>query len=62
MQTLADIMEKEIPETAATMRLTGLEMADAIHEVSLLRYSSVLDILCSVPHYMLPYWTTIVSV
>lgn len=37
MQQLADTLEKEIPDTAATMRLTGLEMSDAIQEVSLLR-------------------------
>lgn len=36
MQQLADTLEKEIPDTAATMRLTGLEMSDAIQEVSLL--------------------------
>ncbi len=37
MQQLADTIEKEIPDTATTMRLTGLEMSDAIQEVSLLR-------------------------
>ena len=37
MQLLAEALEREIPDTAAAMRLTGLEMADAIQEVSLLR-------------------------
>jgi len=30
-------LEREIPDTAATLRLTGMEMSDAIQEVSLLR-------------------------
>ena len=33
-------LETEIPETAATMRLSGLELADAIQEATLLRYLS----------------------
>ena len=36
MQRVASALEKEIPDTASTMRLTGLELADAIQEVSLL--------------------------
>lgn len=36
VQTLAEALEREIPDTAATMRLTGLEMSDAIQEISLL--------------------------
>lgn len=30
-------LEAEIPETAAVMRLSGLELSDAIQEVTLLR-------------------------
>ncbi len=30
-------LEAEIPETAAVMRLSGLELADAIQEATLLR-------------------------
>ena len=37
LQLLARALEQEIPDTAASMRLTGLELADAIQEVSLLR-------------------------
>ena len=29
-------LDRELPDTAAAMRLSGLEMADAIEEVSLL--------------------------
>ena len=36
MELLLHTVEREIPDTAATVRLSGLEMADAIQEVSLL--------------------------
>ena len=38
MQRLTRALEREIPDTAATMRLTGMELSDAISEVSALRY------------------------
>ena len=37
-QTLLTL-EQEIPETAATLRLGGLELSDCIEEMSGLRYS-----------------------
>lgn len=36
MEVLLRVLEAEIPDTAATLRLSGLELADAIEEVSLL--------------------------
>ena len=36
MELLLHTVEREVPDTAATVRLSGLEMADAIQEVSLL--------------------------
>lgn len=36
MRSLAETLEREIPDTASSMRLTGLELSDAIQEVSLL--------------------------
>ena len=33
-------LDRELPDTAAAMRLSGLEMADAIEEVSLLGCAS----------------------
>lgn len=36
MRQLTLALEREIPDTAATLRLTGLEMSDAIQEVSML--------------------------
>lgn len=35
-ESLAATLELEVPDTAATMRLSGLELADAIEEVSAL--------------------------
>ena len=32
-------VERELPETAAALRLSSLELSDAIEEVSLLRYA-----------------------
>ena len=31
-------LEREVPDTAAAVRLSSLELSDAIEEVSLLRY------------------------
>ena len=36
VEALALSLEREVPDTAATMRLSGLELADAIGEVTLL--------------------------
>ncbi len=36
MELLLHTVEREVPDTAATVRLSGLEVADAIQEVSLL--------------------------
>lgn len=36
MEALALSLQREVPDTAATMRLSGLELADAIGEVTLL--------------------------
>jgi len=36
VEALALSMQREVPDTAATMRLSGLELADAIGEVTLL--------------------------
>jgi hypothetical protein len=41
MQTVLRTVERELPDTAAAVRLSGLELSDAIEEVSLLRYSIV---------------------
>ena len=38
MQTVLRTVERELPDTAAAVRLSGLELSDAIEEVSLLRY------------------------
>ena len=37
LQRVLQTLEKEIPDTAATMRLSGMEMTDCIEELSLLR-------------------------
>ena len=36
VEALAVSLQREVPDTAATMRLSGLELADAIGEVTLL--------------------------
>ena len=36
VEALALSLQREVPDTAATMRLSGLELADAIGEVTLL--------------------------
>jgi hypothetical protein len=40
-EKLADTLEQEVPDTAAALRLTGMELNDCIEEVALLRYSRV---------------------
>jgi len=40
LRQLLRTMDQEIPDTAAAVRLSSLEMADAIEEVSLLRCST----------------------
>lgn len=35
LRLLAATVTEEVPDTAATLRLSGLELADAIEEVSL---------------------------
>ena len=37
MQSVLRTVERELPDTAAAVRLSGLELSDAIEEVSLLR-------------------------
>ena len=37
MQSVLRIVDQELPDTAAAVRLSGLELSDAIEEVSLLR-------------------------
>ena len=37
MQSVLRSVERELPDTAAAVRLSGLELSDAIEEVSLLR-------------------------
>lgn len=37
MEVMLHTVEREIPETAAAMRLSSMEMSDAIEEVTLLR-------------------------
>lgn len=38
LRRLIRTAEQELPDTAAAVRLSGLELSDAIEEVSLLRY------------------------
>lgn len=40
MQSVLRMVERELPDTAAAVRLSGLELSDAIEEVSLLRRAS----------------------
>ena len=40
MQNVLRSMEQELPDTAAAMRLSSLELSDAIEEVSMLRCAS----------------------
>lgn len=44
MQAVLRTVERELPDTAAAVRLSSLEMSDAIEEVSLLRCSPLLTI------------------
>ena len=37
MQNVLRTVDQELPDTAAAVRLSGLELSDAIEEVSLLR-------------------------
>lgn len=37
MQQVLRTLDRELPDTAAALRLSGLELSDAIEEVSLLR-------------------------
>jgi predicted ATPase len=37
MQQVLRTLDRELPDTAAAVRLSGLELSDAIEEVSLLR-------------------------
>jgi len=37
MEVMLHTVEREIPETAAAMRLSSMELSDAIEEVTLLR-------------------------
>ncbi len=37
MEVMLLTVEREIPETAAAMRLSSMELSDAIEEVTLLR-------------------------
>jgi hypothetical protein len=37
METLLLTLQAEVPDTAATLRLSGLELADCIQEVGALR-------------------------
>ena len=37
MQSVLRTVDQELPDTAAAVRLSGLEVSDAIEEVSLLR-------------------------
>ena len=36
LECLVRVLEAEVPDTAATLRLSGMELSDAIEEVSLL--------------------------
>ncbi len=41
MQSVLRTVNRELPDTAAAVRLSSLEMSDAIEEVSLLRCAKV---------------------
>lgn len=39
MEQLLHTVREEVPDTASTLRLSGLELADCIEEVSMLRFA-----------------------
>ena len=40
MEQLLHVVRQEVPDTASTLRLSGVELADCIEEVSMLRWVS----------------------
>ena len=51
LQQVLRTLDRELPDTAAAVRLSGLELSDAIEEVSLLRWNtSPFNMLMSLLH------------
>ena len=48
LQRTLRTLDQELPDTAAAIRLSGLELSDAIEEVSLLRYNITPEHLAAV--------------